>query len=129
VITWKGDGNDNLNVAQVATAGDAITGIVNKAVLGDRSPASPSLGVARRPVVLTWRGDGNTFLNVMTSDDGGRTFGNKLTSTERSPDGPVLAVHNGAVMIAWRGDGNTQLKRRAGQPRRWHAPAAAAVDR
>jgi peptidase A4-like protein len=109
MITWKGDGNDNLNVARVATAGDAITGLVDKAILGDTSPVSPTLASIAARLFLGWKGDGNNFLNVMFSDDTGRTFKDKLTSPERSSDGPALCAHGGSLFIAWKGDGNNLL--------------------
>jgi hypothetical protein len=45
----------------------------------------------------------------MYSADGGKTFGNKYTSTETSSDAPVLCMHNGNLYIAWKGKDNDNL--------------------
>ena len=108
-IGWKGDGNDNLNVAQVQLAGNNITGFVNKATLGDTSPVSPTLASLHGRLYLGWKGDGNDNLNVMYSSDNGQTFGNKFTSGETSPRPPALCAHNGKLFIGWKGDGNDNL--------------------
>ena len=108
-IAWKGDGNDQLNVAQVEFAGTRITGLKNKVVLGDTSPLSPTLASLNGRLFIGWKGDGNDQLNVMVSDDNGRTFGHKFVSGETSPQPPVLCAHNGALFIGWKGDGNDQL--------------------
>ena len=108
-ITWKGDGNDNLNVAQVQISGQSITGFTNKVTLGDTSPLSPSLASANGRLFIAWKGDDNDNLNVMYSSDNGHTFGNKLTSVETSPQAPGLCTHNGSVHITWKGDGNDNL--------------------
>ncbi|KAF2989014.1 hypothetical protein OGR47_15025 [Methylocystis sp. MJC1] len=108
-IAWKGDGNDQLNVAQVVVTGNRPTGLVNKVVLGDTSPVSPALASLNARLYLAWKGDGNDNLNVMSSGDNGHSFGGKFTSPETSPEPPALCAHNGRLFIAWKGDGNDQL--------------------
>ena len=108
-IAWKGDGNDNLNVAQVQTLGDRVTGFANKVTLGDTSPANPSLASLNGRLYIAWKGDGNDNLNVMYSADNGHTFGHKFTSPETSPQAPGLCAHNGNLYITWKGDGNDNL--------------------
>src|SRR5215831_14902001 len=108
-IAWKGDGNDNLNVAQVQITGSTITGLINKVTLGDTSPLSPTLASLNGRLYIGWKGDGNDNLNVMYSSDDGTTFGNKFTSPETSPQAPGLCAHNGNLFITWKGDGNDNL--------------------
>ncbi|MDY9927374.1 sialidase family protein [Methanosarcina sp.] len=117
-IAWKGDGNDNLNVAQVTVNGNIITGFSDKVILGDTSPVSPTLASIRvlfkHLLCIAWKGNGNDYLNVMYSDDHGKTFGHKYTSSERSPDSLALCTHNGHLShdylyVAWKGDGNDNL--------------------
>ena len=109
-IAWKGHANDHLNVAIVALDGDGNpTGLVNKRVLGDTSPVSPTLAALNGRLYLGWKGDGNDNLNVMVSKDHGNTFGPKLVSPETSPEAPALAAHNGLLFIGWKGDGNNNL--------------------
>ncbi len=108
-IAWKGDGNDQLNVAQVVLNGNRVVALANKVVLSDTSPASPALGSFNGRLYIAWKGDGNDNLNVMSSGDDGRTFGGKFTSPENSPEPPTLAAHNGLLFIGWKGDGNDQL--------------------
>jgi hypothetical protein len=109
-IAWKGDGNDNLNVAQVGLNVDGVpTGFVNKVILGDTSPTSPSLASNNGTLYLAWKGDSNDNLNVMSSTDEGRTFGNKMTSPETSDTAPALVANNGQLFIGWKGSGNDNL--------------------
>ena len=108
-IAWKGDGNDNLNVAQVQVAGHSVTGFTNKVTLGDTSPQSPTIASLNGRLYIGWKGDGNDNLNVMYSSDDGQTFGHKFTSPETSPQAPGLCAHNGNLYITWKGDGNDNL--------------------
>ena len=108
-IAWKGDGNDNLNVAQVQITGSTLSGLINKVTLGDTSPLSPALASLNGRLYVAWKGDGNDNLNVMYSADNGHTFGNKFTSGETSPQPPTLCEHNGHLYIGWIGDGNDNL--------------------
>ena len=107
MIAWKGDGNDNLNVARVAT-NPAPTGFANKVTLGDTSPRSPALGELNGRLYIAWKGDGNDQLNVMFATDG-RNFGNKSVGSETSPEAPSLVNHNGDLFIGWKGEGNDNL--------------------
>ncbi len=109
VIGWKGDGNDHLNVAHVNLSGNTVTGMSNKAILGDTSSLSPSLASFNGRLYIAWKGSGNDNLNVMYSTDNGATFGHKMTSPETSPQAPALVVHNGSLCITWKGDGNDNL--------------------
>ncbi len=108
VMAWKGGGN-HLNVATVTLDGSRATGLANKVVLAETSPLGPSLASVGGRLYLAWKGDGNDHLNVMSSGDGGRTFGPKYTSTENSHVGPAVAEHNGSLVVAWRGSDNTKL--------------------
>lgn len=108
-ITWAGVDNHRLNVAIVNLAGDAITGLSRKVVLVDTSPASPRLASFNGMLYLAWRGQGNTHLNVMSSSDGGHSFGNKSVSAELSDEAPAICAYGRELAIAWTGVGNQRL--------------------
>lgn len=108
-LTWKGDGNDHLNVAQVDRTAGRPTGTSHKVILGDTSPVGPALASLNGVLYLSWKGDGNDFLNVMSSVDGGATFGHKLISFETSPISPTICAQPGGLFIGWKGDGNDLL--------------------
>lgn len=108
-LSWKGDGNDNINVAQVALDGNGEpTGLINKVTLEDQTPTSPALASLDNVLYLAWKGDGNDNLNVISSDDGSN-FGGKITSAETSPYTPALVANNGQLFIAWTGNGANNL--------------------
>ena len=105
MIGWKGNGNDDLNVATVTTDGTSATGIVSKVIVpAESSPLSPSLASLGGVLYLSWKGNGNDDLNLMQSTDGGRTFIDGFTSFETSPSSPILAVHENRLFIGWRGE-------------------------
>jgi hypothetical protein len=111
-IGWKGDGNDNLNVATVVT--DPVSGtptdIINKFIIEtETSPVNPALAGLNGDVYLAWKGDGNDNLNVMVSTDAGASFVNPYTSAETSTDAPALASDGSTLFIAWKGSGNDNL--------------------
>ena len=108
-IAWKGVDNAQLSVAMVALAGNAVTGIVNKVILGETSLDRPALASMADQLILSWRGLVNNQLSVAISNDQGRTFGDKLISTETSSDAPALCANSGSLVIAWKGVDNTKL--------------------
>ncbi len=64
-LAWKGDGNDNINVAQVILSGNAVTGLTKKLVLGEQTPGSPALASFNGRLYLAWKGDSNDNLNLI----------------------------------------------------------------
>jgi hypothetical protein len=110
-IGWKGDGNDNLNVATVPF--DPVSGrpfyILPPDVLGDTSPVNPALAGLNGNLYLAWKGDGNDNLNVMVSTNEGATFFGKTISPQTSSDAPALATDGTTLFIAWKGSGNDNL--------------------
>jgi len=60
-ISWKGDGNNFLNVMYSGNGGASFG---NKAISSERSPVSPSVCVHNNTVYIAWKGDGNDYLNV-----------------------------------------------------------------
>jgi len=109
LIAWKGVDNTQLSVATVALAGDTVTGIFNKVILGETSLDRPTLASLTDQLILSWRGLVNNQLSVSVSNDQGHSFGDKLISTEASSDSPVLCANNGSLVIAWKGVDNTSL--------------------
>ncbi|HXM01223.1 MAG TPA: hypothetical protein VN939_01385 [Chthoniobacterales bacterium] len=122
-IAWKGDGNDNFNVASgVFSLNPNYTpAFGGKIVLSETSPLCPALtyDLARSRIYIAWKGDGNDSLNLMYStfvnigDGSGewQKFGDKLISTIDSPQAPALC-NNGAsqssasnLFISWIGEG------------------------
>jgi hypothetical protein len=90
-ITWKGDGNDNLNVAQVLLSENSITG-VDKVILGDTSPVSPSLASLNGRLYIGWKGDGNDNLNVMCLASPGEIGDFPESVVRLTADGRALTV-------------------------------------
>lgn len=109
-ISWKGDGNDNLNV-MVSTDNGQTFG--NKFISGETSPESTALTAHNGNLYIAWKGDGNDNLNVaiVNVDAFGSPtgFSNKNTLGDTSPVSPALASFNGNLYIAWKGDGNDNL--------------------
>jgi hypothetical protein len=60
-ISWKGDGNNFLNVMYSSNGGASFG---NKAISSERSPVAPSLCVHNNTIYIAWKGDGNDYLNV-----------------------------------------------------------------
>jgi Peptidase A4 family len=101
-IAWKGNGNDNLNVAVVDMDAEGnISGFSNKNTLGETSPFAPALTSFNQNLYLSWTGDNNNQLNVIVSSDNGQNFKYKFVSGQTSYDSPCLAVHNDDLYIAW----------------------------
>ena len=99
-IAWKGDGNDNLNVAAVVFQGPKITGFANKVVLGQTSQSSPALASFNGQLWVSWRGDGNNSLNTIYSTDNGRTFTGKSVSSDLSGNPTALYTVGRVLIIA-----------------------------
>jgi hypothetical protein len=84
--------------------------LFNKTVItNNTTPLTPSIASLNGCLYIAWKGDGNDNLNIMSSTDGGVTFGQKYTSPETSPQAPCICSHNGRLYIAWKGDGNDNL--------------------
>lgn len=83
--------------------------LANKVALGETSGVNPALASAAGRLFLGWAAVGNRRLSLMSSADGGRSFGGKFTSAETSDAAPALASHNGLLFVAWKGTGNNQL--------------------
>jgi hypothetical protein len=108
-LTWRGDGNDNLNV-MVSTDNGRTFG--NKFVSGETSQQAPTLCAHNGNLYIAWKGDGNDNLNVAIVDISGNQitgFSNKVTLGDTSPLSPMLASLNGRLYLTWRGDGNDNL--------------------
>ncbi len=60
-ISWKGDGNNNLNV--MCSSDDGKT-FGYKYTSPETSPESPSLCAHNGQLYIAWKGDGNNNLNV-----------------------------------------------------------------
>ncbi|HEY1816422.1 MAG TPA: alkaline phosphatase family protein [Kofleriaceae bacterium] len=108
MIAWTGTDSSSygrLNVAQLTTSGNTVTGLVNKVVLSETSAEGPSLASVGGRLYVAWRGynDGHGYLNVMASSDGGATFAGKYTSTETSGKAPTLCTLGTSLMLAWSG--------------------------
>jgi hypothetical protein len=113
VLSWKGSGNQNLNVSKVQTIDtlgvDRIEALVEKAILGETSDKAPALASHNGRLFLAWKGAGNDSLNLMFSDDNGRTFRGIKTLSDTSHHPPALASHNGRLYLAWTGRGEGKL--------------------
>lgn len=106
-VAWKGQDNDNLNVARVqgtALMGiDGVEGTEQKVILPATSEASPAIASHGGRLFIAWRGSGNEQLNLAFSDDDGRSFKGTTTLGDESDFAPALASHNGRLYLAWTG--------------------------
>jgi hypothetical protein len=107
-LSWRGDGNDQLNVMVSTDNGRSFHG---KFVSGETSTRAPFLGTFNGSLMIAWKGDGNDNLNVarVTTNPAPTGFANKVTLGDTSPRSPALGELNGRLYIAWKGDGNDQL--------------------
>ncbi|MGE4043592.1 MAG: sialidase family protein [Acetobacteraceae bacterium] len=114
-MTWKGSGNEDLNVAKVHTIEafglDGIESLEEKTTVTDTSELAPALASHGGRLFLAWKGSGNDNLNLMFSEDNGATFKGKRTLSDTSHHAPALVSHNGRLFLAWtgRGDGNLNV--------------------
>jgi hypothetical protein len=60
-LSWKGSGNDNLNVA---VSLDNATTFTGKMTSGETSPESTAMAANNGGVFIAWKGDGNDNLNI-----------------------------------------------------------------
>jgi hypothetical protein len=78
--------------------------------LPETTACTPSLAVHNDLVFLAWKGEGNQRFSISISDDGGRSYRHKYTTTEEQTDrSPSIASHDGKVYIAWKGVDNRSL--------------------
>ncbi len=108
-ISWKGDGNDNLNVMYSADNGATFG---QKYTSPETSPQAPAICAHNGNLYIAWKGDGNDNLNVaqvVISGNNITGFANKRTLGDTSPLSPALASFGGRLYIAWKGDGNDNL--------------------
>jgi hypothetical protein len=108
-LSWKGDGNDNLNVMVSVDNGQTF---FNKFISGETSPKAPCICAHNGNLFIAWKGDGNDNLNVAMVDLQGNSitgFSNKVTLGDTSPQSPTLASSNGLLYLGWKGDGNDNL--------------------
>ncbi|MDX2100182.1 MAG: hypothetical protein SFW36_20590 [Leptolyngbyaceae cyanobacterium bins.59] len=127
-LSWKGSGNQNLNIAKVYTTDvlgiDGIENLEGKITLPSdsnipshgTSEQSPALASHNGRLFLAWKGAGNDNLNLMFSEDNGASFrGKKTFPTETSYHAPALVSHGGNLFLAWTGreastgDGNLNI--------------------
>lgn len=109
-IAWKGDGNDQLNVAVYF---DVATGFVEKLTVDDSSDVAPALCTHQGKLFIAWKGSGNDNLNIaqVALDPNFRPTGliNKVTLGDTSPISPSIASSNDTLFLAWKGDTNDNI--------------------
>ena len=109
-ISWKGDGNDDLNVAFVPISGASISAFTNKVTLSETSKFSPALAVTEGGLFLAWSGEnGQLNLSYSRNDLVSPNVGNQYTSHETSSQGPSLCALNNTLYTSWSGVGNLKL--------------------
>jgi len=69
-LSWKGDGNDNLNLMFSSDGGQTFGG---KFISPETSPESTALALHNGNLYIAWKGDGNDNLNVALVDLSGFT--------------------------------------------------------
>jgi hypothetical protein len=82
------------------------SGFVNQCISAQTSGQGPSMAWLNGTLYLAWTG-ADEKLNLMSSTDGGLTFGNQFPppqhSSQTSAESPSLCVANGILYIAWTG--------------------------
>ena len=110
VLSWKGLGNDNLNVMRGGTSGPFGGPSITYQDFSDRTPA---LAVHAGRLFLAWKGSGNQNLNVAVAPVGTTGMGTSVVDKrilgDTSEQGPALASHGGLLWLAWKGAGNDNL--------------------
>jgi hypothetical protein len=97
-IAWKGSGNDNLNVMNMAN-------LSSKMVLDETSDNHPAIFAFNNSMWIGWKGSGNENLNVMDVFNPS----SKIILNETSDSFPALTEFQQKLMIAWKGSGNENL--------------------
>jgi hypothetical protein len=115
-LTWKGAGNDNLNILFSSDDGNSFGGTVT---YGDASDQGPALAASEQDGLwLAWKGSGNDNLNIARVELGGDTAGgfwiepdlvDKVVLNELSSAGPAFAYHDTERCLGWKGSGNDNL--------------------
>ena len=112
-LSWKGSGNENINVAAALTTTmmriDGVEGVEGVVTLESTTEEAPAIASADGLLILAWKGAGNNQLNLAVSKDDGRTFSAATTLGDSSGMAPALATHNGRVYLSWTGEGDQQL--------------------
>jgi len=91
-LSWKGDGNDNLNLMVSNDGGQTFGG---KLISGETSPESTALAFHNGNLFIAWKGDGNDNLNVSRVDLTGFTvppyiFQTNITNFNVNPGDKVF---------------------------------------
>lgn len=74
-----------------------------KVTLNESASQGPYIVGENGTLYMAWAGTTNTKLNVISSIDGGQTWGNKVTLEETSAACPALVFKDGVLYMAWTG--------------------------
>ncbi|MED2693805.1 hypothetical protein [Bacillus toyonensis] len=113
-LSWKGAGNDNLNLMFSDDNGANFHG---KKTFKETSHHSPVLASHGGRLFIAWTGRGEGNLNVAKVVLFGNTSGefaiegleDKVVLNDTSEQSPSLASHNGRLYLSWKGAGNDNL--------------------
>ena len=110
MLSWKGLGNDHLNVMRGGASGPFGGPSIFFEDFSDRTPA---VAVHNGSLFIAWKGSGNQNLNVARVPIGTTGVGVSLVDKrilgDTTEQGPALASHNGRLCLAWKGAGNDDL--------------------
>lgn len=105
-IAWRGDGNDQLNIAS-SSDGKLFN---EKHTISDLSDSGPTLAVFNNKLWMGWTGKDNQQLNVMATSDGQNFDGStKQVMGDTSDIAPSLCAYEGKLWMGWQGRGNKFL--------------------
>ena len=112
-LTWKGSGNDDLNLAFSSDG----AGFGGKRIFAETSSHGPSLASHGGRLFFSWKGSGNENLNVARITLIGNTAGafsidgmeGKVTLGEISEEPPTIASGNDLLFLGWKGEADDNL--------------------
>jgi Peptidase A4 family len=112
-MTWKGDGNDNINISVALPQLNSPRNFTVKFTSPETTSQAPVLCIHNNQPYVAWTGSGNDNINIaeVDFDFGSNTFAglNKTTLPEQSPCAPAIASVNGLLYVAWKGDSNDNI--------------------
>lgn len=111
-LAWKGRGNEQLNVAKVILLGNtsgktSLGDLVDKTVLGEKSPSAPAICSGSNSLNLSWQGIDKGFLNLRLSADGKFQSWSGWRFFDHSDAGFYLAVYRTPPSAAQQKNGTT----------------------
>jgi hypothetical protein len=113
-ISWKGSGNENLNVEFSSDDGSSFR---KKHTSPETSDVPPALAAHNGILFIAWKGSGNNNMNVAQVSLVGNSRGdisiegivNKVVVSTNTDASPALTSHAGLLFLAWKDSSNGKI--------------------